>query len=113
MRRGEDAAVLAPRRAEVRQLSEIARRLLVDEPPGAEPMAIQDREFTVGDLVLLRRNDHVLDFQNSTRGRTVGVDTNRESMRVELLDGSVCELPSRYLRSRSSNASRPSSTATP
>ena len=99
---GEDAVMLAPRRAEVRHLNELARATLLEQGRLAGPsLTVDDQAFAVGDLVVLRRNDRRLDVQNGTRGRVVAVDAEATTMTIELGDGSLRELPSRYLNLQS------------
>ena len=99
---GDDAVMLAPRRAEVRHLNELARLALSDLGRLDGPaLTVGDQAFAVGDLVVLRRNDLVLDVQNGTRGRVLEVDAQAFVMTIALPDGSTRVLPSRYLNVRS------------
>lgn len=97
---GEDAIMLAPRRAEVRHLNAIARAELMRAgrvlPDGIE---IGGRTFAVGDHVLLRRNDLGLDVQNGQRGVIAGVDTATGALTFVVADGARRVLPSRYVHS--------------
>lgn len=98
---GEDAVMLAPRRADVAHLNRIARaaRGDRDELTGPE-IAIGGARFAAGDLVVLRLNDQRLGVQNGTRARVISVDDEAQSMTVALPDGEQTRLPSRYLHLR-------------
>jgi conjugative relaxase-like TrwC/TraI family protein len=99
---GDDAVMLAPRRAEVRHLNDLAREVLSQRGQlGGSSMTVGDHTFAVGDLVVLRLNDRGLNVQNGTRGRVVEVDADAMVMRIALPDGTSRELPSRYLNLRS------------
>jgi conjugative relaxase-like TrwC/TraI family protein len=99
---GDDAVMLAPRRAEVRHLNDLAREILAQRGHLAgESMTVSDQAFAAGDLVVLRRNDTRLDVQNGTRGRVVEVDADSAVMTIALADGTSRELPSRYLNLKS------------
>jgi conjugative relaxase-like TrwC/TraI family protein len=99
---GDDVVMLAPRRAEVRHLNELARAALSDLGGLKGPtLTVDDQAFAVGDLVVLRRNDRPLSVQNGTRGRVVEVDPDAMAMTIALPDGSTRALPSRYLLLRS------------
>jgi conjugative relaxase-like TrwC/TraI family protein len=95
---GDDAVMLAHRRAEVRRLNELARQAMADLGRlGEQTLSVGDQEFAVGDRVVLRRNDRALRVENGTRGRVVDVDPDAMVLTIELVDGSNRELPSRYL----------------
>ena len=98
---GEDAIMLAPRRAEVRHLNALARAELMSAgrvlPDAIE---IGGRTFAVGDHVLLRRNDLGLDVQNGQRGVIAGVDAATGALTLLVADGERRVLPSRYVHSR-------------
>lgn len=98
---GEDAIMLAPRRAEVRLLNVLARQRLVDAGNvEGSALDIGGQPFARGDRVVLRRNDRRLDVQNGTRAAVVGADPAVNTLTIELQDGSRRLLPSRYLHLR-------------
>ena len=98
---GEDAVMLAPRRAEVGRLNRLARETLMQvgrvERGG---MDVQGRTFAPGDRVVLRRNDRCLCVENGTRGTVLAVDAASGDMTIALSDGTRRSLPSAYLERR-------------
>jgi conjugative relaxase-like TrwC/TraI family protein len=96
--RGEDAIMLAPRRAEVRHLNELARQSLLLEGRITGPgLSAAGRDFAVGDRIVLRLNAPDLRVENGTRGTVTAVDTDAEALTIALADGSTRQLPSRYV----------------
>ncbi len=90
--------MLAPRRAEVRQLNELARDSLVREGQitGAA-IEVAGGSFARGDRVVLRLNAPDLGVENGTRGTVIDVDPEAQALTLELPDGTRRTLPSRYV----------------
>ena len=100
---GDDAVMLAPRRAEVRHLNTLAREAMKARGEvAAEALTVHGHPFSVGDRVVLRRNDRSLRVENGTRARVTAIDQQAMVMTIQLSDGSTRDLPSRYLLLRSS-----------
>jgi hypothetical protein len=98
---GDEAIMLAPRRAEVRMLNDLAReQLVVDGRIRGPSIDVGGRPFASGDRVVLRRNASDLAVQNGTRGVVASVDAQSQALTIELQDGSLRRLPSRYLHLR-------------
>ena len=99
---GDDAVMLAPRRAEVRHLNTLAREAMrVRGEVAAEALTVDGHPFSVGDRVVLRRNDRSLRVENGTRARVTRINPQAMLMTIQLSDGSTRDLPSRYLLLRS------------
>ena len=95
---GDDAVMLAPRRAEVRHLNTLAREAMrIRGEVAGQALTVHGRPFAVGDRVILRRNDRALRVENGTRARVTGIDPQAMVMTIQLSNGSTRDLPSRYL----------------
>lgn len=93
-----DAVMIAHRRADVADLNQRARQLMLeDRRLGADEVTLADRSFAAGDLVLAKRNDPRLDIVNGTRGEVVAVDIARRAVTVETTSGDCVQLDARYL----------------
>ncbi|HEY2935284.1 MAG TPA: MobF family relaxase [Gaiellaceae bacterium] len=77
-------AMLAHRRADVRDLNDAARTLLLRAGRlGPEALELGEREFRVGDRVLCRRNDPRLGVRNGTRATIVDLDDRSVTLRTD------------------------------
>ncbi|MGH3006543.1 MAG: ATP-dependent DNA helicase [Gaiellaceae bacterium] len=87
--------MLAYRRADVRDLNDAARTLLLRAGRlGPHALALDQREFRVGDRVLCRQNDTRLGVRNGTRGTIIDLDETTLTVRTD--GGSLRSLPVPY-----------------
>jgi hypothetical protein len=98
---GEDAVILAHRRARVDQFN-LACQQLRDQAGelGPQRLVVGDRTLAVGDRVVCGANAITrLDVANGTRGTVVAVDPARRTLTLELADepGRTVTLPRWYL----------------
>jgi conjugative relaxase-like TrwC/TraI family protein len=99
---GEQPVIYAHRRAQVDQLNQVCQRLRAEAGQlGTERLAVGDRTFAVGDLVVLGANarDH-LGVVNGTTAMIVGLDVQGRTMTVRTLEDEpprVVRLPGWYL----------------
>jgi conjugative relaxase-like TrwC/TraI family protein len=76
--------MLAYRRADVRDLNEAARTLLIRAGRlGPEALELDERELRVGDRVLCRHNDPRLGVRNGTRAIVVDLDDRAVTLRTD------------------------------
>ena len=96
-RAGEDALMIAPRLADVRELSRQAQTLLVEVGEVGRPACyLPDGPVGAGDRVMALRNDAALGVQNGMRATVLGL--GREGgLRVASDAGALLELPPSYL----------------
>ncbi|MDE0805362.1 MAG: relaxase domain-containing protein, partial [Acidimicrobiales bacterium] len=103
---GENAAMVALRREDVRELNVRARALLVaDGTLDDADAAIIDlgengqRTFTIGDRVVCGRNDRRLGVHNALTGTVTAIDHHPTGISVTICgrDGTAYSLPPRYL----------------
>ncbi|MDP9383885.1 MAG: relaxase domain-containing protein [Actinomycetota bacterium] len=93
-----DATMLAPRRADVRDLNERARHLLQHQRRlGPDQLAVGDRGYAVGDRVIGTRNDRDRGILNGQRGTIRSIDAGQRSLTVELDGGKRIRLDAGYL----------------
>src|SRR5205807_4005829 len=85
--RGEDAVIVAQRRADVRRLNELARQALQRAGVvGTTTLELAGGGVAVGDHVILRLNSQRLGVENGTRGRVVAADRTRGELSLTLRD---------------------------
>jgi conjugative relaxase-like TrwC/TraI family protein len=99
---GERPVIYAHRRAQVDQLNQVCQRLRAEAGQlGPERLAVGDRSFAVGDLVVLGANARDrLGVVNGTTAVIVGVDVQGRAMTVRTLGDNpprVVRLPGWYL----------------
>jgi hypothetical protein len=99
---GEQPVIYAHRRAQVDQLNQVCQRLRAEAGQlGTERLAIGDRAFAVGDVVVLGANaKDRLGVVNGTTGVIVGVDVQGRAMTVRTLEDEpprTVRLPRWYL----------------
>jgi conjugative relaxase-like TrwC/TraI family protein len=98
---GEDAVILAHRRAEVDRLNSVCQQLREQAGQlGGERLQVADRQLAVGDRVVLGANAlQRLGVANGTTGTVVGLDTRqrRLSLRTDDATPRTVQLPSWYL----------------
>lgn len=76
--------MLAYRRADIRDLNEAARTLMLRAGRlGNEAVELGEREFRVGDRVLWRRNDTRLGVRNGMRGTIVDLNDTAVTLRID------------------------------
>ena len=95
--RGDDAVMLAGRRADVSELN--AHGHLRARDAGwltGPPIEVRGVSIQTGDRVMMLRNDRQLGVRNGNRGVVVDVDLDDRTMRVQLANR-VVELPTAYL----------------
>jgi len=93
-----DATMLAPRRADVRDLNERARHLLQHQRRlGPDQLDVGDRGYAVGDRVIGTRNDRDRGILNGQRGIIRSIDAGQRSLTVELDGGKRIRLDAGYL----------------
>jgi ATP-dependent exoDNAse (exonuclease V) alpha subunit len=98
-RPGEQPQVmLAARRADVADLNARARAVVAANGRLAgAPLEVGDRQFAVGDRVVMLRNAYRLGVLNGTRGVVSSVDRDRRTLTVRTDEGQLVELPRWYL----------------
>jgi ATP-dependent exoDNAse (exonuclease V) alpha subunit len=97
-RQGLDTVMLAVHRTDVDDLNRQARTALAsDGGLRGRPLVLGDREFRVGDRVVMLRNRRALGLLNGMRGSVTAVDGPAGLMVVLLKDGTVVTLPRRYV----------------
>jgi conjugative relaxase-like TrwC/TraI family protein len=99
---GERPVIYAHRRAQVDQLNSVCQRLRAEQGQlGPERLAVGDRSFAVGDVVVLGANARDrLGVVNGTTAVIVGVDVQGRAMTVRTLEDNpprVVRLPGWYL----------------
>jgi conjugative relaxase-like TrwC/TraI family protein len=98
---GEDAGILAHRRAEVDRLNSVCQQLRDKAGQlGPERLQVGDRQVAVGDRVVLGANAlGRLGVANGTTGTVVGVDTRRRTLSLRTDDDTprTLQLPGWYL----------------
>jgi conjugative relaxase-like TrwC/TraI family protein len=99
---GEHPVIYAHRRAQVDQLNSVCQRLRAEACQlGPDRLAVGDRSFAVGDLVVLGANaHHRLGVVNGTTGIITGLDLRGRAMTVRTLEEESPEtvrLPGWYL----------------
>ena len=93
---GVDQAVMIARDNDARRaLNTAARELRRDQGQLGEQRAYGSRELAVGDRVICRRNDTLLDVDNGTRGTVRHLDEHR--VVIETDSHLVRELPAQYV----------------
>jgi Ti-type conjugative transfer relaxase TraA len=96
-RQGEDAIMLAIRRADVADLNQRARTLLQTEGTiGSDELCAAERGFAVGDEVIALRNHRCIGLLNGQRVTVVEVDGRARTMRVDTGEQRV-HVPTEYL----------------
>jgi conjugative relaxase-like TrwC/TraI family protein len=92
------SVMLAYRRADVAELNEAARALLVqDGGLGWERLVVGEHEFRRGDRVVCRRNCDLLGVRNGTRGTLEAIDREQGALTVRTDGGEQRTLPSWYV----------------
>ena len=95
--RGEQALMIAHRRADVADLNRRAREhMRAADRLGVDALVTGERAFAVGDRVVTTRNDRQLGVVNGESGTLTGVEHG--ALVVELDRGARVELPERYAR---------------
>jgi conjugative relaxase-like TrwC/TraI family protein len=99
---GERPVIYAHRRAQVDQLNSVCQRLRAEHGQlGSERLAVGDRSFAVGDVVVLGANARDrLGVVNGTTAVITGLDTRSRSMTVRTLEDEpprTVRLPGWYL----------------
>ncbi|MGH2989005.1 MAG: MobF family relaxase [Gaiellaceae bacterium] len=90
--------MLAHRRADVCELNQAARALLVESGRlGPGRLVVGEQEFRVGERIVCRRNDDRLGVRNGTRGRVVRIDRPHASLTMRTDSGDLRTLPTPYL----------------
>ena len=89
--------MIAYRRSDVAALNARARELMRrDGALGAEELQLPGGGFSVGDRIVVKRNDLRLGVSNGERGRIVFVDPAKDTLRGEL-DGRTVRLDASFL----------------
>jgi conjugative relaxase-like TrwC/TraI family protein len=93
----EETVMLAHRRADVRDLNDAARTLMLRAGRlGSEAVEIGEREFRVGDRVLCRQNDTPLGVRNGTRATVFAICEDALTLRAD--NGVTRQVPLSYAR---------------
>ena len=96
MVRGDDAVMLAGRRADVAELNMYGHVRASDAGLLSGPtLEVRGVPIQAGDKVMMLRNDRKLGVRNGNRGVVLDVDPDNFSMRVQLTRGAV-DIPQRY-----------------
>jgi conjugative relaxase-like TrwC/TraI family protein len=83
----DGSVMIAHRRADVRELNGRARAVMrVDGRLGDQELVAAGARFSVGDRVIVKRNDPRCDVRNGDRGVVESVDVSRGSLRVRFGD---------------------------
>ena len=97
MVRGDDAVMLAGRRADVAELNMCGHVRALDAGLLSGPtLEVRGVPIQAGDKVMMLRNDRKLGVRNGNRGVVLDVDPDERTMRVRLARGDV-EVPARYV----------------
>ena len=97
MVRGDDAVMLAGRRADVAELNMCGHVRALDAGLLSGPtLEVRGVPIQAGDKVMMLRNDRRLGVRNGNRGVVVDVDPDERTMRVQLARG-VVDIPARYV----------------
>ena len=93
-----DAVMIAHRRADVAELNERARALMrATGQLGPDELEVGERRLSVGDRVVVERNDWRLGIVNGQRGEIAGIDLDRRTAQLRLPGGASVELDAGYL----------------
>ncbi len=96
-----DAAMIALRRSDVRDLNDRARALMRERGRlGPDQLQVGARDFAVGDHVVTLKNAQRLDVVNGTRGVVIRIDERGGELAVRTTDGRELELSRDYLESQ-------------
>ena len=96
-----DAAMIALRRSDVRDLNDRARALMCEHGRlGPDLLQVGERDFAVGDEVVALKNAPRLDVVNGTRGVVTRIDAQAGGLVLCTTDGRKVELPRDYLESQ-------------
>ena len=91
----QGTVMLAYRRADVRDLNDAAHTLMLRAGRlGTDAVELGGRKFRVGDRVLCRRNDSLLDVRNGTRATVVSLDDDAPTLRAD--NGASRQVPLTY-----------------
>jgi conjugative relaxase-like TrwC/TraI family protein len=98
-RKGEQAVMLTYLRGDADRLNQAARQFRREAGHlGAEEITVKGRQFSVGDLVVCRKNDRRgTGVSNGTRARVEAFDAQRGTILLKREDGSHVTLPAAYL----------------
>jgi conjugative relaxase-like TrwC/TraI family protein len=95
--RGDDAVMLAGRRAEVAELNICGHiRALGAGLLTGPVLDVGEMRIQAGDKVMMLRNDRAVGVRNGNRGEVVDIDPNEHTMRVQLARG-IADIPARYV----------------
>jgi conjugative relaxase-like TrwC/TraI family protein len=95
--RGDDAVMLAGRRADVSELNAHGHLRALDAGWLSGPaLEVRGVSIQAGDRVMMLRNDRRLGVRNGNRGVVLDVDTDERTLRVQLVNR-VVELPATYV----------------
>jgi hypothetical protein len=95
--RGDDAVMLAGRRADVAELNVCGHvRAAAAGMLSGTPLEIGGVPIQTGDRVMMLRNDRKLGVRNGNRGEVVDVDPEEHTLRVRLSRG-IVDLPAHYV----------------
>jgi hypothetical protein len=79
------------------RLNEAARQLLRRDGALLHGATIGEREFAIGDRIIVRRNDRYHDVDNGMRGTVVAIDPTDATVRVATDASGVRDLEARYV----------------
>jgi len=95
---GESGVMIAARKADVADLNDRARGLMLQE--GAvhgEALSVSGAEFAEGDRIMTLRNSRALGVTNGTQGQVEAIDPESMEVRMRTDEGEEVTLPSSYL----------------
>jgi len=95
---GEPGVMIAARKADVADLNDRARELMLQEGEvRGEVLTVAGGEFSEGDRVMTLRNSRALGVTNGPRGQVEAVDPERMEIRMRTDQGEEVTLPANYL----------------
>ena len=93
----EQAIMIARDNATRARLNQQARQWRAHRSELGKEITVDGLEVAVGDRVIARRNDRLLDVDNGTRGTALDVDAETLSLTIETDTGDLRKLPADYV----------------
>jgi ATP-dependent exoDNAse (exonuclease V) alpha subunit len=95
---GEAAIMLASRKSDVAALNALARHAIAEtgQLRGA-PLAIEERNYRIGDEIICLRNNRGLGLTNGTRGHITEIDRRAKQLEIVTTERQRHTIPFRYV----------------